>query len=97
VQAQSPRLKYSAIATSDDFPISGNIFKEASAFNINSRSAAAFRGDTEYFTIRFSQFLQMIDQVTPHCPKAFFDQLNIADATKVTPVPQLFFALPNDA
>jgi len=70
VQAQSPRLNYSAIAISDDFLISGNIFKEASEFNINSRSAAAFRGDTEYFTIRFSQFLQMIDQVTPHCPRS---------------------------
>jgi hypothetical protein len=62
------------------------------------RSAAAFCGDTEYFTIfDFRNFLQIIDQVTPHCPKAFFDQLNVADATKVTPVLQLFFALPNDA
>jgi hypothetical protein len=29
-----------------------------------------------------------------HRPKAFFDQLNVADATKVMPVLQLFFALP---
>jgi hypothetical protein len=35
--------------------------------------------------------------VAPHRRKAFYDQLNVADATKVTPVLQLFFALPNDA
>jgi hypothetical protein len=45
----------------------------------------------------FRNFLQIIDQVAPHRPRASYDQLNVADATKVTPVPQLFFALPNDA
>jgi hypothetical protein len=34
--------------------------------------------------------------VAPHRPKAFFNQLNVAGATKVTPALQLFLALPND-
>jgi hypothetical protein len=35
--------------------------------------------------------------VAPHRAKAFYDQLNVADATEVMPVLQWFFALHNDA
>jgi hypothetical protein len=35
--------------------------------------------------------------VTPRRTKAFFNQLNVADATKVMPVLQRFFALHIDA
>jgi hypothetical protein len=44
---------YCAIATSDDFPISGSIFKEASEFKISFRDGARLSvGNTKHFTLK---------------------------------------------